>query len=81
MLRTESKYSPSTYVLLLTARTVHSEDATRAWAQLAKEWYTYELGHDSQQVQQILGILEKPRSHVMWRTRGREEVGHPGRMK
>lgn len=55
-----------------------SKDAVRAWAELAKEWYTYELGADSEQVQTMRGVLANPTSHQMWGARGKEDVGRPG---
>jgi hypothetical protein len=40
-----------------------SEEATKAWAARAAEWFGYELGADSAQVREMRALAEKPRSH------------------
>ncbi|KAJ3545335.1 hypothetical protein NM688_g5636 [Phlebia brevispora] len=57
----------------------HSDkDAVRAWAELAKKWYTYEVGADSEQVRWIREVLANPIKHQMWGSREEEIVGSPG---
>jgi len=58
----------------------HSDAAaTREWAELAIEWYTYELGLDSEQVDEMIEVVVKPQNHPGWGTRELMEVGGPGR--
>lgn len=57
----------------------HSDaTATREWAELAIEWYSYELGLDSEQVDEMVEVVVKPQSHPGWGTREPLEVGGPG---
>ncbi|KAF5382537.1 hypothetical protein D9615_002829 [Tricholomella constricta] len=57
----------------------HSDaTATRKWAELAIEWYSYELGRDSEQVREMSGVAVKPESHPGWGSREPLEVGGPG---
>lgn len=57
----------------------HSDaTATREWAELAIKWYTYELGGDSEQVQEITQVVTDPRRHFAWATREPLDVGCPG---
>ncbi|KAF8574326.1 hypothetical protein K439DRAFT_1654504 [Ramaria rubella] len=56
----------------------HSDEpATREWADLAQEWYGYELGEDSEQVENIRIFVDNPQQHVVWGTRDRMNVGGP----
>ncbi|KAF8237124.1 hypothetical protein L208DRAFT_1431725 [Tricholoma matsutake] len=41
----------------------------REWAELAIEWYTYELGGDSEQVQEMKLVVKDPESHAGWGVR------------
>lgn len=54
-----------------------SEHATRQWATLAQEWYGYELGKDSEQVEGMHAIIDDPRRHAAWASRSQMEVGSP----
>ncbi|KAH8104497.1 hypothetical protein BXZ70DRAFT_590873 [Cristinia sonorae] len=57
----------------------HSDgQATRQWAEVAQEWFGYELGKDSAQTQEMRKIVAQPMSHSVWGTRGGERVGGPG---
>ncbi|KAL1736883.1 hypothetical protein EV714DRAFT_279392 [Schizophyllum commune] len=49
--------------------------ATRAWAALAREWYAYELGVDSPEVEEAERVLSDPTAHPAWGTRQRLAVG------
>lgn len=49
--------------------------ATRAWAEVASEWYGYELGGDSPQVEEMRRVVAEPMLHGMWGQRQRELVG------
>ncbi|KAG5341126.1 hypothetical protein C0989_011349 [Termitomyces sp. Mn162] len=53
--------------------------ATSEWAELAIEWYAYELGYDSDQVRDMDRIAIDPRSHPEWGTREVQRIGGPGR--
>ncbi|KAG5728618.1 SET domain-containing protein 5 [Termitomyces sp. T112] len=53
--------------------------ATSEWAELAIEWYAYELGYDSDQVRDMDRIAIDPRSHPEWGTREVQRIGAPGR--
>ncbi len=51
--------------------------ATREWARLAIDWYTHELGSDSEQIQAMRATLSKPESHFAWGTREPMDVRGP----
>ncbi|KAI0698086.1 hypothetical protein BC835DRAFT_688817 [Cytidiella melzeri] len=54
----------------------HSDaSAVRVWARLAREWYTYELGADSEQAEGMAVLFEHPERHSGWATRRAEIVG------
>ncbi|KAF8895296.1 hypothetical protein BD779DRAFT_1498662 [Infundibulicybe gibba] len=54
----------------------HSDaTATRDWAQLAAEWYSYELGSDSAFVVEAQKIAKEPSSHRQWGSRPPTKVG------
>jgi len=53
------------------------EESTRLWAQLAIKWYGIELGSDSEQVASMEAVLNAPRGHPAWGTRGHEMVRGP----
>ncbi|KAL0578969.1 hypothetical protein V5O48_003061 [Marasmius crinis-equi] len=56
----------------------HSDAAaTREWAKVALRWYSYELGSDSEQSEHMSMIMENPRLHRSWGTRGVLSVGRP----
>ncbi|KAG6900388.1 hypothetical protein C0993_011376 [Termitomyces sp. T159_Od127] len=58
----------------------HSDAAaTIEWAKLAIEWYGYELGYDSEQVQDLTRTAIDPRSHREWGSRETQRIGGPGR--
>lgn len=48
---------------------------TRGWARTAIEWYTFEIGGDSEQVKEMEAILALPESHRVWGSRERLDVG------
>lgn len=54
---------------------IYSERATRYWAALAREWYGYEIGGDSEQVEWMHLIIADPRQHGAWASRDHMEVG------
>jgi len=49
--------------------------AVQQWAQLAIMWYSFELGSDSEQVQEMQEVVVRPQAHRAWGTRERLEVG------
>ncbi|KAK1236263.1 hypothetical protein PQX77_000497 [Marasmius sp. AFHP31] len=51
--------------------------ATREWAKLAIEWYSYELGSDSELTEHMKTIVENPQLHRSWAVRGSLSVGRP----
>ncbi|KXN88140.1 SET domain-containing protein 5, partial [Leucoagaricus sp. SymC.cos] len=54
----------------------HSDSAaTREWAQVAAEWYTYEVGGDSEQVAEMESVALRPESHAAWGTHRQLNVG------
>jgi hypothetical protein len=53
----------------------NSGAAVAEWAGIAAEWYGYELGGDSEQVEEMVSIQERPRVHPAWGSRGRVDVG------
>lgn len=52
-----------------------SEHATRQWATLAREWYGYELGKDSEQVAGMQALIDNPRQYPAWASKNHMEVG------
>jgi hypothetical protein len=52
-----------------------SAAATQEWAQMATEWYSYEVGADSEQVSEMRGVALRPESHSGWNTRWPLTVG------
>ncbi|KAF4617399.1 hypothetical protein D9613_006017 [Agrocybe pediades] len=56
----------------------HSDaSATQAWARKAVEWFSYEIGPDTTQVQSLLMVIERPELHKAWGTRPTLMVGSP----
>ncbi|KAI0088720.1 hypothetical protein BDY19DRAFT_949358 [Irpex rosettiformis] len=56
----------------------HSDgDAVRAWAQLSHQWYSLELGLDSEQAQAMAGLRQHPEQHGRWGAHRPELVGGP----
>jgi len=56
----------------------HSDaTATQAWARIAVEWFTYEIGADTGQVRALLMVIDRPESHTVWGTRKTMSVGGP----
>ncbi|KAF5361020.1 hypothetical protein D9756_004833 [Leucocoprinus leucothites] len=49
--------------------------ATREWAQIAVEWYSYEVGADSEQVEEMRQVALQPEGHSAWGTHRRLDVG------
>lgn len=53
----------------------HSEAAEVAeWAQIAAQWYTYEVGVDSEQVAEMQQVALQPERHRAWGTRPKYTV-------
>ncbi|KAF9485877.1 hypothetical protein BDN70DRAFT_970007, partial [Pholiota conissans] len=55
--------------------------STQAWAKLAIEWYSYEIGADSSQVGVMKAVHAHPESHAAWGTRPPLTVRGPGELK
>jgi len=56
----------------------HSDSlATEAWARLADEWFSYETGPDSPQVQSMREVVRNPKVHPSWDSREFMLVGGP----
>lgn len=55
----------------------HSVLATQQWAELAAEWYAYELGGDSEQVAAMRAVAADGTRHARWKSRGGLVVGGP----
>ncbi|KAE9407402.1 SET domain-containing protein, partial [Gymnopus androsaceus JB14] len=51
---------------------------TKAWARLAEEWFGYEVGVDSEQVQDMRTLQSKPEGHPAWASRQPMQVSPPG---
>jgi hypothetical protein len=47
------------------------------WAELAMEWYRYELGSDSEEVKAMKVVIENPQGHFGWGAREVIDVGGP----
>ena len=54
-----------------------SDLAAREWAGTAMTWYEYELGVDSEQVQEMKEVIRSPQAHRFWGTRRPQSVGLP----
>jgi len=60
----------------------HSDGAaTQEWATLAAKWYGYEVGVDSDYVQEMQETAVHPETHRAWGTRDKMLVGGPGERK
>jgi len=56
----------------------HSDiPATLAWARLAEEWFSREIGWNTPQVQLMRKVIVDPRSHWSWGSREPMRVGMP----
>lgn len=51
--------------------------AAREWADAAVMWYGYELGKDSEYVQEMMDVIKSPRTQRAWGTRRDQSVGGP----
>lgn len=51
--------------------------AAKEWADTAAVWYGYELGADSEYVQEMKDIIKSPQTQRTWGARGRQSVGGP----
>ena len=68
----------STNIYQRTSKMWHfSAEATRQWATLAARWYGYELGVDSDYVQEMDETRLRPETHRAWGTRNKMLVGGP----
>ncbi|EMD35001.1 hypothetical protein CERSUDRAFT_54156, partial [Gelatoporia subvermispora B] len=57
----------------------HSDaNAARQWAILALRWYSYELGSDSVQAEEMRTIVARPEEHPAWASRPAETLRGPG---
>ena len=54
---------------------IYSGMAVREWADLARKWFSYEIGADSSQARAMERVAAHPEVHVSWGTRGNLEVG------
>ncbi|KLO05931.1 SET domain-containing protein [Schizopora paradoxa] len=53
----------------------HSDaDSVISWGELAAEWYTYELGSDSDLTISVRHTVANPDSHPAWGTRSRQRI-------
>ncbi|KAK2459653.1 hypothetical protein APHAL10511_008298 [Amanita phalloides] len=53
----------------------HSDyDAVQGWANVAAQWYTYELGADSSQARDMAEIAQAPHKHTARRSRTKETL-------
>lgn len=57
---------------------VFSAESAQQWAQLARKWYSFELGSDSEQAREMERIVAEPRSHLVWGNKKHQNVGGPG---
>ncbi|KAJ7644316.1 hypothetical protein FB45DRAFT_736700 [Roridomyces roridus] len=56
----------------------HSDaSSAKSWAQKAIEWYTYELGEDSDLVAETRATADQPQEHPAWASRETLSVGGP----
>lgn len=55
----------------------YSAFAAKEWADAAIIWYGYELGADSEYVQEMKGVIKSPQTQRAWGTRARQSVGGP----
>ena len=51
--------------------------AARQWAETAVMWYGYELGTDSEYIQEMKDVIKSPQTQRSWGTRVRQSVGGP----
>jgi len=51
--------------------------AAREWADAAVAWYGYELGKDSEYVQEMKDVIKSPQTRRSWGTRRGRSVGGP----
>jgi len=51
--------------------------AAKEWADTAATWYGYELGTDSEYVQEMKDVIKSPQTQRTWGSRGRQSVGGP----
>jgi hypothetical protein len=59
---------------------IHSAMAVREWANLSRQWFSYEVGADSSQARAMERIAAHPELHMSWGTRAKLDVGwlmHP----
>jgi len=62
----------------VTVALAHSDAwAAKEWADTAAMWYGYELGTDSEQVQEMKDVVKSPQTQRGWGTRRRQSVGGP----
>ncbi|TDL17705.1 SET domain-containing protein, partial [Rickenella mellea] len=54
----------------------HDSVATSSWARLALKWYSWELGGDSQQVNEMNRVISNASSHDAWASRPPMKVGN-----
>ena len=81
-LHTQSEYlsdgSINAWLMYMLMLRLHSSaQATQEWAQLAANWYSFELGSDSEQVKEMERTVTHPHSHVAWESQKKQKVGGP----
>ncbi|KIJ54846.1 hypothetical protein M422DRAFT_24744 [Sphaerobolus stellatus SS14] len=55
----------------------HDDKAVQQWAELAAEWYNYELGYDSIEANRVRQFISAPKKHPSWQEREDQLVGGP----
>jgi len=56
----------------------HSDvHATQAWARISHQWYTIELGEDSNEAKQVKPFITNPRAYSAWGTKATMDVELP----
>ena len=55
--------------------TIYSGMAVREWAEIARKWFSYEIGADSSQARAMERVAANPELHMSWGTRGNLHVG------
>jgi hypothetical protein len=54
---------------------IYSGMAVGEWADLARKWYSYEIGADSSQARVMERVVANPEVHTSWGTRADLHVG------
>jgi len=70
----ESVLSADVLHMKLTELPDHKAAEVAEWAQIAAQWYTYEVGVDSEQVAEMQQVALQPERHRAWGTRPKYTV-------